>query len=155
MIGLFTAKAPDDLDDLLPRIIRTWDGKKPIDIEWRIASSDKSARQNRLYWKWMTEIEQATGNDREYMHRYFKNKYLSGIYMRDNGEYAKTVASVNRLKEFGMEYDYRRLRDYVIKSTSITTATMKQMAEYMTLIKHDVITHGIVLTDPAFMGIEL
>jgi len=36
----------------------------------------RSIDQNSLYWMWLTCIEQETGNSKEDMHEYFKQRYL-------------------------------------------------------------------------------
>ncbi len=47
---------------------------------WDIKISKKrfkrSISQNNLYWLWLTCIEQETGNDRDSLHDYFKQKFL-------------------------------------------------------------------------------
>lgn len=36
----------------------------------------RTVSQNALYWLWLTCIEQETGNEKDYLHEFFKQKYL-------------------------------------------------------------------------------
>jgi hypothetical protein len=45
-----------------------------VDISRKTES--RTISQNKLYWLWLTCVEQETGNDKELLHLYFKNKYL-------------------------------------------------------------------------------
>ena len=36
----------------------------------------RTVSQNALYWLWLTCIEKETGNEKEYLHEYFKQEYL-------------------------------------------------------------------------------
>lgn len=43
-----------------------------ITVEKRI----RTLSQSRLYWLWLSCISAETGNDKDYLHEYFKGKYL-------------------------------------------------------------------------------
>jgi hypothetical protein len=41
----------------------------------------RSINQNSLYWMWLTCIEQETGNDKDDLHLFFKNKFIGQKYV--------------------------------------------------------------------------
>lgn len=49
---------------------------KSYDITISVKRSIRTISQHRLYWLWVTCIEQETGNDKETLHEYFKQQFL-------------------------------------------------------------------------------
>lgn len=49
---------------------------KPMVVIVKRARKHRSLKANRLYWKWLSCIEEETGNEREDLHEYFKERYL-------------------------------------------------------------------------------
>ena len=72
---------------------------KPLVVTITCKQESLSAAQRRLYWLWMTEYGNHRGLDKEEASSFFKYKYLSVIYNRDNvGEYPETFRTMKELK---------------------------------------------------------
>ena len=75
---------------------------KPLRVVIDQKEDKLSDAQRRLYWLWMTEYGKQRGLDKEESAAFFKYKYLSIIYNRDNvGEYPETFKVMRELKESG------------------------------------------------------
>lgn len=121
---------------------------KPLVVRVDQKQETLSSAQRRLYWLWMTEYGKAKGFDKEEASAFFKYKYLSIIYNRDNvGEYPETFRTMRELKQSGAS-QYEALRQFVANRISITEATTKQIAEYLNDIELFCIKDGVKLTCP-------
>lgn len=130
----------------------------PHNVVVTIGIDDDKARslaQNRLYWKWINEIEQQTGqtsNDDDennsYWHLFFKRLFLSRIYARDDGEFAEMAESIKRCKGLIPNSQYEKMATDVIKQISTTKASTKQMSEYLNRIELWAVANGLRLTTP-------
>lgn len=121
---------------------------KPLVVRIDQKQETLSGAQRRLYWLWMTEYGKAKGFDKEEASAFFKYKYLSIIYNRDNvGEYPETFRTMRELKESGAS-QYEALRQFVANRISITEATTKQMTEFLTDIEMWCLKDGVKLTCP-------
>ena len=104
--------------------------------------------QRRLYWLWMTEYGNAKGFGKDEAADFFKYKYLSIIFNRDNvGEYPETFGVIRELKSTGAS-QYEILRSFVVSRMSIREANIKQMAEFLNDIELFCIKDGVKLTCP-------
>ncbi|MDQ8974646.1 hypothetical protein [Acinetobacter johnsonii] len=121
---------------------------KPLVVRIDQKQETLSSAQRRLYWLWMTEYGKQRGLDKEEASAFFKYKYLSIIYNRDNvGEYPETFRVMRDLKKSGSS-GYEPLRQFVSNRMSITEATTKQMAEYLNDIEMWCLKDGVKLTCP-------
>ena len=121
---------------------------KPLVVKIDQKEETLSHAQRRLYWLWMTEYGKQRGLDKEEASAFFKYKYLSIIYNRDNvGEYPETFRVMRELKESGAS-EYEPLRQFVSNRISITEATTKQMAEFLKDIEIFCLKDGLKLTCP-------
>ena len=121
---------------------------KPLVVRIDQKQETLSSAQRRLYWLWMTEYGKQRGLDKEEASAFFKYKYLSIIYNRDNvGEYPETFKVMRDLKKSGAS-EYEPLRQFVSNRMSITEATTKQMAEFLTDIEMWCLKDGVRLTCP-------
>jgi len=121
---------------------------KPLVVRIDQKEETLSHAQRRLYWLWMTEYGRQRGLDKEEASAFFKYKYLSIIYNRDKvGEYPETFRVMRELKESGSS-GYEPLRQFVSNRMSITEATTKQMAEFLTDIEMWCLKDGVKLTCP-------
>lgn len=121
---------------------------KPLVVRIDQKQGTLSSAQRRLYWLWMTEYGNQRGLDKEEAAAFFKYKYLSIIYNRDNvGEYPETFKVMRDLKKSGAP-EYEPLRQFVSNRMSITEATTKQMAEFLTDIEMWCLKDGVKLTCP-------
>ena len=121
---------------------------KPLVVRIDQRQETLSGAQRRLYWLWMTEYGKQRGLDKEEASAFFKYKYLSIIYNRDNvGEYPETFKVIRDLRE-SRNPGYEPLRQFVSNRMSITEATTKQMAEYLNDIEMWCLKDGVKLTCP-------
>ena len=121
---------------------------KPLVVRIDQKQETLSSAQRRLYWLWMTEYGKQRGLDKEEASAFFKYKYLSIIYNRDNvGEYPETFKVMRDLKKSGAS-EYEPLRQFVSNRMSITEATTKQMAEFLTDVEMWCLKDGVRLTCP-------
>nr|WP_246890823.1 hypothetical protein [Acinetobacter baumannii] len=54
---------------------------RPLVVRINQKEDDRSAAQNRLYWAWLEQIRQKTGNSKDDLHLLFKKKFLARIYV--------------------------------------------------------------------------
>ena len=121
---------------------------KPLVVRIDQKQETLSSAQRRLYWLWMTEYGKQRGLDKEEASAFFKYKYLSIIYNRDNvGEYPETFKVMRDLKKSGAS-EYEPLRQFVSNRMSITEATTKQMTEFLNDIEVWCLKDGVRLTCP-------
>lgn len=107
----------------------------------------RTKAQNRLYWMWIKQISDATGQDKDTIHHEFKKKHLARIFNRDE-EYKDTFAKVRACKGVVEPYIYDKLVDGVVGLLSTTKANTAQMTEYLNDIWADAYSKGIFLTIP-------
>lgn len=69
---IFTKHNREAAISLIDRIFAK--GKK---AEIKQVNEKRTLSQNNLYWLWLTCIEKETGNNKEYLHAYFKEQYLN------------------------------------------------------------------------------
>ena len=127
----------------------------PHNVIVTIGIDDDKARslaQNSLYWKWLHELEQQTGQDDEYWHGHFKRLFLARIYARDDGDFAQMADSIKECKGLIDDEHYERMATAVIKRISTTTASTKQFAEYLTKIEYWAVANGLRVTTPQELG---
>ena len=121
---------------------------KPLRVVIDQKQDDRSSAQNRLYWMWLGQIERKTGQHKDSLHFEFKKKYLIFIYKRDDQEFAEMCDSISRVKQSEPD-EYKLIGEHVIKLTSTTKATVKQMTEYLNYVHDFAVTKlGIHLTVP-------
>ena len=121
---------------------------KPFVVRVDQKQETRTNAQNRLYWLWMTEYGKAKGLDKEEASAFFKYKYLSIIYNRDNvSDYPETFRTMRELKKSGAS-QYEHLRQFVSHRMSTTEANTKQMAEYLNDVELFSLKDGVKLTCP-------
>ncbi len=150
----FVVEGLDDLDTVAWAIRNELDiTKKPVEVRIGPPKIDRSAEQNSLMWLWLTEIGNATGHSKDEMHRFYKEKFLISIFVRDDPDYAEMAAAIKAVKAVGAR-QHKALRDQVIELTSTTKCSVGQMKEYLNEIKrHAVIDLRINLTEPSLRGL--
>lgn len=120
---------------------------KPLVVEIRPESKDRSKAQNRLYWKWLHEIHRKTGNDEDQLHFEFKKKFLIGILKRDDDDYAAMCLAISALKQSESE-QYEAIANGVIRETSTTRMDTSQFTEYLNDIHAFCNKNGCYLETP-------
>lgn len=119
-----------------------------MEVIIREHKKDRSADQNALYWKWLSIIGNELGESKEAVHERYKDAYLVQIYERDDPDYAEMINSLRTVWKQGMKTEAVQLRKRIVALTSTTTATVKQMSEYMTEIERHAATLAIQLPHP-------
>ncbi|RZG91667.1 hypothetical protein EXE08_16360 [Acinetobacter pittii] len=121
---------------------------KPLVVEIKPESKDRSKAQNRLYWKWLHEIHKKTGNDEDQLHFEFKKRFLINILKRDDESYAEMCLAISQLKQSESE-QFRAIADGVIRETSTTRMNTSQFNNYLNLIEAFALKEfGMVLPVP-------
>ena len=100
----------------------------PRDHKWEVTVSEfkrsRSEQQNRLYWRWLEEIAQHTGEgDKDAWHDYFRTKFLGKRPVTIKGELIEVLPSTTKLN-------------------------VSEMSEYMNHIQRECEPAGIMLTQP-------
>jgi hypothetical protein len=86
------------------------DKGKRIRIEQVIEK--RSIDQNSLYWLWLTCIQQHTGNDKVYLHDYFRGKYLSGITIKIFGIEQFKLKSTTELNTYEFKQYLDKIQEF-------------------------------------------
>ena len=121
---------------------------KPLVVRINQTPDERSAAQNRLYWKWIGEIRRKTGQDEDSLHYEFKKKFLIYIYRRDDQDFAETCNAIAMLKQNECE-EYRVIAEQVIRLCSTTKLSVKQMTEYLNYVHDFAVTQlNVFLTVP-------
>ena len=122
--------------------------KKPLVVYIEQESRERSRQQNKLYWMWTTQWAKHQGNDKDSEHLFFKKKFLSVIYNRDDvGQYRNTFAAVKFLKDEKHPM-YQQVADGLIELISTTDASVDQFTEYLNDIHAFCLKHGCYLNTP-------
>ena len=138
---------PDSVPDITAVLITVAElGEKHI-VHIRPATETLSDKQRKLYWKWLTVIGNDLGESKEYYHKYFKKKFLINIYSQEE-DFARMIEAVREVHRKGMKDNAVFLYERIVKMTSITDATVSQMAEYLNAIDNDASGLGIILPRP-------
>lgn len=107
---------------------------KPLVVTIKPQSTKRSLNQNALYWDWLAEVQNKTGQDKEDLHFEFKKKFLISILRRDDEGYAEMCHAITLLKQSESE-QYEAVANGVIRETSTTRLNTKQFTEYLGLIQ--------------------
>lgn len=141
----YTISSPSDRIEVL-RVIE----ELPEDDKWTVKvlkfDEAKTAAQNRLLWKWNTEIGDHYGYTPEEMHEYFKERYLINIKLQMCDYFGVLVEAVN-LFEKGTE-KYVSAAKALAKEITTRNLKSKPMAAYLTRIKFYAIHEQIPITIP-------
>lgn len=121
---------------------------KPLIVNIQEDDKDRSKAQNRLYWKWLTQWAKHHGSDKNTEHLYFKKKFLSVIFYRDDvGQYRNTFDAVKVLKQQKHPM-YQYVADGLNELISTTDASVAQFTEYLNDIHAFCNTQGCWLETP-------
>lgn len=115
---------------------------KPLVVRISTKQDDRSAAQNRLYFKWLEQISQKTGNSKDDLHMFFKKKYLAAIYVANRQDTAEKYRALLGFKDviqhFGglerqkLNKDYEVLVDTFIRDhIKSREATVKEFTQYL------------------------
>ena len=68
--------------NIIDTVLRKLKYDQPWEIVVRPYKKTRSGAQNSLLWVWLTELEKETGNDKETLHEYMKQRFL-GVEARE------------------------------------------------------------------------
>lgn len=102
-------------------------GEKPLEIIVRLHAKDRSGSQNRLYWKWVTEIANAAGWHKDAVHEDLAKRFLP-------------------LVEQAGPDGVRMVR------TSTASLNVREFSDYLRSVEAFALEWGIELTFPADYG---
>jgi len=126
----------------------------PVDtpkvIEIRDYAEKRRAKQNRLYFAWLTDmqntqINEFAGNEKAWWHDEMKKLFLVPIYVRDNTQYAEMMDAMGYVWNAGMESKHEVLMKGVVRLTSTADANVRQFVEYLNEIQRYCHSCGISL----------
>ena len=128
-------------------MINNLDVEKPREVLIRDHKADRSAAQNSLMWKWITVIGNDLGETKDELHERYKGQFLVPIYERDDPEYAEMISALRDLYQRD-KIATNILYKQVVKLTSTTKASVKQMTEYLGEIEGEARSLNIHLPHP-------
>lgn len=134
--------------NLAIRLIESLPFEPAHEIDIREFRKNRTNDQNALLWKWYTIIGTELGESKEDIHERYKDVFLVNIYERDNPDYAEMIQSLREVWRAGMKDEAVSLRKRIVALTSTTTATTRQLSEYMDNIERDAATLSIRLPHP-------
>ena len=121
---------------------------KPLVVEIRPETKDRSKDQNRLYWLQLHFVEKQTGQDADSLHEIVKGKFVTKILMRDREGFAEMVEAIRHLKAIGSK-EYESIAAGVYKLISTTILDTKQFTDYLKLVEaHFLAELGIMVPVP-------
>lgn len=107
-----------------------------VSIFWADDDRVRSLAQNRTYWQTLTTISQHTGISKDTLHTDFKRRFLAKILARDDKAFRACFDSIKATKAHLSDAEYECLAMGVAGLVSTTKASVAQMDEYLTDIKH-------------------
>ena len=114
-----------------------------IEVVVRPYKVNRSALQNSFYWRIITIIGNEIGNTKDEQHDIYKGMFLIPIFVRDDPGFAEMWTTINNSGK-----ERKMLIKEVLKLTSTTQASVKQMAEYLDDCCHHAAVLGIRLPAP-------
>jgi hypothetical protein len=86
--------------DMVISQIKRLELKKVYTVEITERRIKRTISQNGLYWLWLTCISHETGNDKDDLHEYFKEKYITPVtkYVFNEPVYIMSTADLNTVQ---------------------------------------------------------
>lgn len=113
---------------------------------------DITAKQRAYYWTILTTLCDEMGILKNEAHELYKERFLVKIFERDDPGYAEMISAIRKVHTQGFKQDAKAMYKQIVRLTSITSATVKQMREYITDIFRDGTSQGIALPHPDDLG---
>ena len=109
----------------------------------------RSHAQNKLYWVWLTQLQNKWGQDKDSLHIQLKRQFLARIYLRDGTDKRLPIAVQNLqvIKELA-PHIYESQAEVVANGISTTIASTKQFTEYLNDIYTFSYAKGVLLEIP-------
>lgn len=96
------------------------DLSKGFVIEWKRVQKIRTNDQNALYWMWMTCLEQETGQDKNSLHDYFREKYLKVTYEQVFDSEIKILESTRKLDTVAMKNYLNKIQIFAATELAVT-----------------------------------
>ena len=106
-----------------------------------------STVQRNAYWMWVDIVSVTHGESKEEVYLRHKREHLIKIFRRDNPDFEAMFEPLNILYKHDREKALF-LRDQIVKLTSISEASVKQMSEFMENVQRTEAEKGCSLPDP-------
>ena len=139
-VKTFRIKTNDDLKLLLDFINMQ---SQEVEVLIREYQEDRTVAQNIHYWKVITKLAKEMGLSKNDAHELYKRRCLVKIFERDDPGYAYTVNKIRKLYTKGFKQEAEEIFNQIVKLTSTTSATVKQMREYIKDVKQDALDNGL------------
>lgn len=95
---VFILKAEKDIQAVCNYLQTIKVSHKPYRVTIEVEKSKRTKDQNRLYWMWLSCISEESGNSRDDLHEFFKQKFLNTYARVIYGEEVKCVQSTTELQ---------------------------------------------------------
>lgn len=103
MIPVFRAKVEKNILSIFDKDnFRIWLSKfenQEVDLTVKKPNNSRTTKQNSFYWKYLTLIEEETGNNTMDLHEVAKRKFLKPIFKTVMGKEYKLPASTTKLSK--------------------------------------------------------
>lgn len=109
----------EQLKDTFNKIAKA-DLSKGFVIEWKRFKKIRSNDQNALYWMWLTCLEQETGQEKDSLHDYFREKYLQVTYEQVFDSERKILQSTTKLDTVAMKNYLDKIQVFAATELAVT-----------------------------------
>lgn len=96
------------------------DLSKGFVIEWKRFQKVRTNDQNALYWMWLTCLEQETGQEKDSLHDYFREKYLQVTYEKVFDSERKILQSTTKLDTVSMKNYLDKIQVFAATELAVT-----------------------------------
>jgi hypothetical protein len=109
----------EQLKDTFNKIAKA-DLSKGFVIEWKRFKKVRTNDQNALYWMWLTCLEQETGQEKDSLHDYFREKYLQVTYEQVFDSERKILQSTTKLDTVAMKNYLDKIQVFAATELAVT-----------------------------------
>lgn len=121
--------------------------ESPVQLKVSAWKRNRSVDQNRLYWKWLSimapDLGYASTAD---LHDALKLKYAVPLLIESDENYAAGVVALKASLARAEDEEALTLRRFVVRLTSTSALSVKQMTQYLEAIEVFASEMGITLT---------
>ena len=121
--------------------------ESPVQLKVTAWKRNRSVDQNRLYWKWLSilapDLGYASTAD---LHDALKLKYAVPLLIESDENYAAGVVALKASLARAEDEEALTLRRFVVRLTSTSALSVKQMTSYLEAIEVFASEMGITLT---------
>jgi hypothetical protein len=96
------------------------DLSKGFVIEWKRFQKVRTNDQNALYWMWLTCLEQETGQEKDSLHDYFREKYLQVACEQVFDSERKILQSTTKLDTAAMKNYLDKIQVFAATELAVT-----------------------------------